>query len=480
MVRRAHWERSEPLRSGACVGTLRRAWVKMASQPERSQAPQRQRPVLANFGALPRDALCHISSFLRGRELLSIRCQSKHCRDAIRYAAAKHPGCSCVIFGESRPMEARMKVARAFGHVCRQLEWHTVPRTHYTEDYASLHASDNQFLLEWCQSAPRLVRLDAGRFACIDMERAAAIGRACPMLADVEFCRWYNDSPAESWAKHFPCLRTVLLYGDRNNRYDTGYKEYYTPTNLEAISETVRVCTRAVFLNCQWCDLTRPVLDPIIGTAFGNRLRALNFSGGRVDADLVLACARELPQLRALGLPKNDLGDVSFYEALGPARPELTYLKFSYSDHVDDSHIVAAVSRLRLRCLHIEECSEGAGGSTLVDGILASPSAASLEELVIEEHERGFGGLSLLRLVRGCPCLHTFDWTTDFWEEDGPDEPEANRDAHQILDGRYEEAAVDYDSDDGSGGQRRGPSQTLTSKPRYGSKDSLFFKYSTP
>ena len=124
----------------------------MASQPERSQGPQRQRPVLANFGALPRDALCHISSFLRGRELLGIRCQSKHCRDAIRYAAAKHPGCSCVIFGESRPMEARMKVARAFGHACRQLEWRTVPQTTYTgaEDYASLHASDNEFLVAWC------------------------------------------------------------------------------------------------------------------------------------------------------------------------------------------------------------------------------------------------------------------------------------------------------------------------------------------
>ena len=386
-----------------------------------------------------------------------------------------------------------MKVARAFGHACRQLEWCTVPRTHYTDDYASLHASDNQFLLECCQSAPRLVRLDASRFACIDMERAAAIGRACPMLADVEFNQWYDDSPAESWAKYFPCLRTVLLYGHRNHRYDTGYNEYYTPTDLEAISETVRVCTRAVFLNCQFCDLARPVLDRIIGTPFGNRLRALNFSGGRVDADLVLVCARELPQIRALGLPKNDLGDVSFYESLGLARPELTYLKFHSSD-VDDSHIVAAVSRLRLRCLHIEECFGGAGGSTLlVDGILASPSAASLEELIIFDcGVPGFGGLNLLRLVHGCPRLHTFDWRDieyddheDSW--DWPPEPEAYRDARQILDGRYEdeEAAVDYDSDDSSiVGRRHGRrwGQTLASKLAYGSNSKLrlFTKYSTP
>ena len=300
----------------------------------------------------------------------------------------------------------------------------------------------------------------------------------------------YAVSPAESWAKHFPCLRTVLLYGDRNNRYDTGYKEYYTPTDLEAISETVRVCTRAVFLNCQWCDLTRPVLDRIIGTAFGNRLSALNFSGGRVDADLVLACARELPQLRALGLPKNDLGDVSFYEALGLARPELRYLKF-HSSYVDDSHIVAAVSRLRLRCLHIEECFQGAvGGSTLVDGILASPSAASLEELIIEDCGPGFGGPNLLRLVNGCPRLHTFDWRDCEYDEDSwdwPPEPEAYRTACQILDGRYEdeESAVDYDSDDSSAGGRRW-GQTLASKLEHRSNltshlaGRLFLKYSTP
>ena len=382
-----------------------------------------------------------------------------------------------------------MKVARAFGHACRQLEWRTVPQTTYTgaEDYASLHASDNQLLLEWCRSAPCLERLDAGQWVSIDMERAAAIGRACPMLADVEFCWWFCVSPAESWAKYFPCLRTVSLFGDRHGDHSAEVPEdYYTPTDLEAISETVRVCTRAVELNCSLCDIARPVLDRIIGTAFGNRLSALNFSGGRVDADLVLACAREFPQLRALGLPKNDLGDISFYESLGLARPELTYLKFN-SSYVGDSHIVAAVSRLRLRCIHIEECFQGAvGGSTLVDGILASPSAASLEELIIEDCGPGFGGPNLLRLVNGCPRLHTFDWRDCEYDEDSwdwPPEPEAYRTACQILDGRYEdeESAVDYDSDDSSAGGRRG-GQTLASKLAYGSNSKLrlFTKYSTP
>ena len=166
MVRRAHWERSEPLRSGACVGTLRRAWVKMASQPERSQAPQRQRPVLTNFGALPRDALCHISSFLHCHELLDIRCQSKHLRDAIRYAAGTHVGCSRVLlrrpirYGEMH-MEARVHVARAFGHTCRHLRWTS---TRFSDKLGQSFPEDefeDELLVEWCRTAPNLVRLDA-------------------------------------------------------------------------------------------------------------------------------------------------------------------------------------------------------------------------------------------------------------------------------------------------------------------------------
>ena len=90
------------------------------------------------------------------------------------------------------------------------------------------------------------------------------------------------------------------------------------------------------------CQVARPVVDLFIGTPFGNRLRALKFTGSQVAADDLLACARGFPQLRALALPNNELGGVSFYEALARARPELAYLEFSWSEPTEASHIAAA------------------------------------------------------------------------------------------------------------------------------------------
>ena len=98
-----------------------------------------------------------------------------------------------------------MHVARAFGHACRHLAWNTVPQPLWYQNGLSF---EDDFLVEWCRSAPNLVHLDAFR-VCINMERAAAIGRACPLLEDVVFSGWDGVSPAESWAKCFPKLRQV-------------------------------------------------------------------------------------------------------------------------------------------------------------------------------------------------------------------------------------------------------------------------------
>ena len=49
--------------------------------------------------------------YLHGHELLGLRCQSTHCRDAIRYRWDRIPGCSRAV-SVPEPMEARMLVAR--------------------------------------------------------------------------------------------------------------------------------------------------------------------------------------------------------------------------------------------------------------------------------------------------------------------------------------------------------------------------------
>ena len=386
-----------------------------------------QPPAVNALDTLPQDAVCHITSFLYGDELLDLRCQSKHLRDAIRHAAGSHAGCSRVLFRSTRSMEARMHVARAFGHACRHLRWTS---TRFSDDYEVLRPEDefeDELLVEWCRTAPNLVRLDASSI-CLNMERAAAIGRACPLLEDVVFSGWDGVSPAESWAKCFPKLRQVRLSPERWGSVSDGN---FVPTNLAAISETLRVCASAVELYCDECQVARPVVDLFIGTPFGNRLRALSFSGGRIAAVDLLACVRGFPQLRALVLPKNELGGVAFYEALARARPELAYLEFSWSETTEHSHITAACSLLSLRCLVVEDCDRCCDNPQLIDGILASSSAASLEEVEISLSERGLylGGEHVLRLVRGCPRLRVF---TDFYGYLGEGDEDADE-AREIL-----------------------------------------------
>ena len=384
----------------------------------KKMAQQQQSPVLAPLEALPREIICHITSYLHPHQLLGLRCQSKHCRDAIRFAAISHAGCSSIML-DSRPHptlgEARMHVARAFGHACRQLWWGV---SFYPPEpgYSNFNDVGYQRLVAWCGAAPNLIRLYAPCVK-IDVETAAAIGRACPMLEDVKFCDTSCASPAETWARCFPRLRRVSLFGCKEWRQSEHLLgEFYALADLEAISETVAVCTSAVELDCRECDVSRPVIDRIVGTPFGNRLRAINFLRGAADAETVLACARECPHLRGLVLPDalasapGQAIPPSFYEALARARPELTYLKFC-NLYVNYNHILAAVSHLRLRCLEIANtCGSGIHDPALVDGILASPSAATLELLRIHECEVALGGEDVLRLVNGCPQLHSFGY----------------------------------------------------------------------
>ena len=98
-----------------------------------------------------------------------------------------------------------MQVARAFGHSCRQLEWGV---TFYPPEpgYSNFNDIGYQRLVAWCGAAPNLIRLHAPCVK-IDVETAAAIGRACPMLEEVKFRDLHCASPAETWARCFPKLR---------------------------------------------------------------------------------------------------------------------------------------------------------------------------------------------------------------------------------------------------------------------------------
>ena len=363
-----------------------------------------------------------------------------------------------------------MHVARAFGHACRHLAWNSRSDQHLGQSLP-----EDDFLVEWCRTAPNLVHLEASSWVCITMERAAAIGSACPLLEDVKFSEnnengWDEVSPAETWARCFPKLRQVHLSPDRSGELT----DDYVPTDLAAISETLRVCASAVELYCNQCQIARPVVDLFIGTPFGNRLRALSFRDGQVAADDLLACARAFPQLRVLVLPKNELGGVAFYEALSRARPELAYLEFTASETTEDSHIAAVCSFLSLRCLVVLDCDQCGDDPGIVDGILGSSSAASLEEIEISKTDRGLdlGGEHVLRLVRGCPRLRVF---SDFYTWLHCESDEDADEAREILIHRGGDAVSKH-----TWKPHPGSGHTLWSDPWKPPYTVRFNKYITP
>ena len=125
---------------------------------------------------------------------------------------------------------------------------------------------------------------------------------------------------------------------------------------------------------------------------------------------ICLACVRGFPQLRALVLPKNAAArDVTFSRGVTSAFYEALALRARVRAHrarlspillVRDhrlkhtrggsrNHITAACSLLSLRCLVVEDCDRCCDNPQLIDGILSSSSAASLEEIEISLSERG-------------------------------------------------------------------------------------------
>ena len=86
-------------------------------------------PAVIALDTLPRDALCHITSYLHGDELLGLRCQSKHCRESIRYAAGTHVGARSCNFDVAPVYRWRSGCTRRVRLATRVDTLHGVPQT---------------------------------------------------------------------------------------------------------------------------------------------------------------------------------------------------------------------------------------------------------------------------------------------------------------------------------------------------------------
>ena len=297
-------------------------------------------------------------------------------------------------------------------------------------------------LIDLCRRSPRLTRLVGPKCRSISGTENAihAISIACPELVSVSlFCRYtpaqvqevlgdaapplstqryYTYSPAETWAIRFPKLETLSL-NDGNI--------FYRPTRLRAL-RAAATATNATKLDVENCEITRDVVEALVGTPFGDRLVTIDHIVGdyddsddeeihetRFEPDALIAAARGFPRLRELWIPRGwpmggPASGPAFYEDLGRVG-NLTTLSIS-APRTTDACVAAVCKHSRLESLRLDGLEFVTSG--VVDGILAGRAAGTLRRFEIENCSLKEGGLprpnpvgpeDLLDLVEGCPKL---------------------------------------------------------------------------
>ena len=268
-------------------------------------------------------------------------------------------------------------------------------------------AVSSRMLVEFCRSSPHLRQLYGPEYVSIADDDIEAISVACPNLKVVELSQGMdgNISPAESWARLFPKLRTLSL---SNGQLD------YTPSRLDAIRESAHLVD-VKWLDVEACHITREVVEAIVGTPLGDRLEEFGtcYQGNRtlLEPEAILAAAAGFPRLSTLEIPEGtNVGAPDFYVGLGRAATQLSSLVIRYR-YSTDAHVAAACAHCSLRMLELNKIYDVT--PAVVESIIGSRSAATLEELRIlgtADRENSLRAVDILRLVEGCPRLKTLYW----------------------------------------------------------------------
>ncbi len=271
-------------------------------------------------------------------------------------------------------------------------------------------AVSNGMLVEFCRSLPNLRQFYGPEYVSIADDDIEAISVACPNLKVVELSQGMdsNISPAESWARLFPKLRTLSL---SNGQLD------YTPSRLDAIRESAHLVD-VKWLEIEGCHITRDVVEAIVGTPLGDRLEDFGTccyqrNNTLLEPEAILAAAAGFPRLSTLEIPEGtDVGAPDFYVALGRAATQLRSLVIR-DRYSTDAHVAAACAHCSLRMLELNKIYDVT--PAVVECIVGSGSAATLEELRIlgtagRDRENSLHAVDILRLVEGCPRLKTLYW----------------------------------------------------------------------
>ena len=391
--------------------------------------------------SLPEDVQDKAACWLERNDLLCQRAASPSARDAAQRAIAKkaNPHVLKISFGfglgglgpGSTPKElleapqSVVAMGNVFGAGCVELDAAGVSAQPVAALRSFVNATNGGLrklsfwasgvssadLVAICQTAPNLVELWGPCYVETPHEAIVTIAAACPKLEQVKFSTLGSAlGPAERWARFFPRLRTLALTTPGLG------PNLYRPTRIDAIAEAART-TSAVELDLEGCYVTADVIEAVVGTPLGDRLTCLSARGmalwTTIEPEALLAAARGFPRLAELWIPKGTLSpDPAWYRDLAQIG---SFSRLILSGHrTTDAHVVAACTYNLVETLEISWIPHGHLTPSFIDGVISSPSAATLRKVeIIYCDGDGICAVDLLRLVQGCPRLKNIWWAHD-------------------------------------------------------------------
>ena len=418
--------------------------------------------MLSSLTDLPTDLIARVAEFLPNQpkskqgldrpgkqislDLLALRCASDECRKAVCVAVKSRKG-GLFFWGRgdnntSSPQSIEA-LGRVFGAGYRYLymngdgdsqavlsAWSSLITStqgrlsSLTIQKCSISPSQ---LISLCSTCPQLTSLEI-RFhvpniqsASLD-ELAAAVGRSCPLLTNVELPTALT--PPECYARHFPRLESLDFAIAYTPDYNPDHQNSnYTPSRFDVISMAGEACVHVTSINFQ-CIVTGALVDCLLETPLRDRVTCLDFYGcANVSAETCLRAAAEFPNLNKFSAPEYyfdplsagglEMSSAGFYTRLALVAP--TIRKMDLPGNISDECMGVICHRFPLEEFQIamyigeseEELTSGA-----IPIIVSSPCATSLRKVSINTLASIRSG-DLLQLVRGCPNV------IELWFGDG-------------------------------------------------------------
>ena len=381
--------------------------------------------------ALPIEMIAHVALFLdrhrwylrRDNSLLTLRCVSRACLDAVRRAIKNHPTTEVRFYSTTDTRQIRA-VGQVLGSGCQRLEYQgktmqpspdtlnalqefIVVETGGRLRGLSLTGStiSPQRFLELCSACPQLKELEAEwglpNIASADADDfAAELSRLCPLLESVAIERDELLSPAETYAMHFPNLKFLNLEVEEASAN-------HVPSRFDKIEAAARLCVGAEELGLGHCNVSAALAERLLRTPLQSRIKSLYLTGAIISPQTLLQLAAGLEVLKDIVFPEDFSASPEFLTSLARARPSLKELYFYDGANLDDACVAVICENLKLETLYID--SNFTMTPAAVDIILRSPTAQTLSEASFS-NTIAFDSGGILRLTRGCPRLAQLTW----------------------------------------------------------------------